>query len=268
MITVIKGKVEDIELPVDKVDVIISEWMGYFLLYESMLDTVLYARDKWLVPGGVILPDKTSLYLCAIEDAEYKQEKIGYWDSVYGFDMSVIKKQAMLEPLVDSVDPEQIVTNACVLKVTPTTAPTFAPTFLHLPILPTFAHFRPLLPSLSCIRPNFPTFAHICPSFPLLSAFGHLPNAKQCNVAHPCPRQCPSQTIDISNMQQAETTFSAPFRLVAQRNDHIHALVAYFDVLFTKCHKVVGFSTGQLHLPHHSPLSVLDRKNAKKSKLD
>lgn len=31
VITVIKGKVEDIELP-EKVDVIISEWMGYFLL--------------------------------------------------------------------------------------------------------------------------------------------------------------------------------------------------------------------------------------------
>jgi hypothetical protein len=28
------------------VDIIISEWMGYALLYESMLDTVLYARDK------------------------------------------------------------------------------------------------------------------------------------------------------------------------------------------------------------------------------
>lgn len=28
----------------DKVDVIVSEWMGYFLFYESMLDTVIYAR--------------------------------------------------------------------------------------------------------------------------------------------------------------------------------------------------------------------------------
>ncbi len=27
--------------------------MGYFLLFESMLDTVLYARDKYLVQGGV-----------------------------------------------------------------------------------------------------------------------------------------------------------------------------------------------------------------------
>jgi hypothetical protein len=39
--SVIQGKVEDIELPVVAVDVIISEWMGYMLLYESMLDSVL-----------------------------------------------------------------------------------------------------------------------------------------------------------------------------------------------------------------------------------
>jgi len=48
-ITLIKGKMEEVELPVEKVDIIISEWMGYFLLYESMLDTVLVARDKYLV---------------------------------------------------------------------------------------------------------------------------------------------------------------------------------------------------------------------------
>ena len=45
----IRGKVEEIELPVEKVDVIVSEWMGYCLFYESMLDTVIFARDKWLV---------------------------------------------------------------------------------------------------------------------------------------------------------------------------------------------------------------------------
>lgn len=35
-----------------------SEWMGYSLLYEAMLDTVLIARDKWLAPGGILMPDK------------------------------------------------------------------------------------------------------------------------------------------------------------------------------------------------------------------
>jgi protein arginine N-methyltransferase 1 len=57
-ITLIKGKMEDIVLPVDHVDIIISEWMGYCLLYESMLNTVLFARDKYLVPGGKIFPDR------------------------------------------------------------------------------------------------------------------------------------------------------------------------------------------------------------------
>ena len=49
VITVLKGKIEEIELSIPKVDVIISEWMGYFLLFENMLDSVLYARNKWLV---------------------------------------------------------------------------------------------------------------------------------------------------------------------------------------------------------------------------
>ncbi|MQM02650.1 hypothetical protein Taro_035417 [Colocasia esculenta] len=49
VITILKGKVEEIVLPVGHVDIIISEWMGYFLLFENMLNTVLYARDKWLV---------------------------------------------------------------------------------------------------------------------------------------------------------------------------------------------------------------------------
>ena len=44
-ITLLQGKLEDINLPVDKVDIIISEWIGYFLLYESLLVSVLYARD-------------------------------------------------------------------------------------------------------------------------------------------------------------------------------------------------------------------------------
>lgn len=56
VITIFKGKVEEVELPVDKVDIIISEWMGYCLFYESMLNTVIFARDKWLVgPLHVIL---------------------------------------------------------------------------------------------------------------------------------------------------------------------------------------------------------------------
>ncbi|WVZ14844.1 hypothetical protein V8G54_012410 [Vigna mungo] len=36
------------------IDVIISEWMGYFLLRESMFDSVIHARDHWLKLTGVM----------------------------------------------------------------------------------------------------------------------------------------------------------------------------------------------------------------------
>lgn len=76
-ITLLQGKMEEVQLPCPRVDIIVSEWMGYFLLYESMLDTVLYARDKYLKPGGLIFPDKATIFMAGIEDGEYKEEKIG-----------------------------------------------------------------------------------------------------------------------------------------------------------------------------------------------
>jgi len=45
-------------------------------------------------------------------------------------------------------------------------------------------------------------------------------------------------------MSSGDCSFTAPFKLVAARDDFIHAFVAYFDVSFTKCHKLMGFSTG------------------------
>lgn len=111
-ITLINGKMEEIDLGVEKVDIIISEWMGYFLLYESMLDTVIYARDKYLAPGGLLFPDRAQLFVTAIEDSEYREQKINFWDNVYGFDMSCIKEQALVEPLVDICESQQIMSNA------------------------------------------------------------------------------------------------------------------------------------------------------------
>jgi len=118
VITLVKGKVEEIELPdgIQKVDIIISEWMGYCLFYESMLKTVLFARDKWLVEGGHMFPDKASLHILAIEDRDYKDDKVNWWSNVYGFDMSCIRDIALTEPLVDVVDTKSIVSNTSLIK--------------------------------------------------------------------------------------------------------------------------------------------------------
>jgi protein arginine N-methyltransferase 1 len=82
-ITLLQGKMEEVKLPFDKVDIIISEWMGYFLLYESMLETVLFARDQYLAPGGLIFPDKATIFMAGIEDGDYKEEKINCEFSCY-----------------------------------------------------------------------------------------------------------------------------------------------------------------------------------------
>ena len=115
-IVLLRGKMEEVQLPVEKVDIIISEWMGYFLLYESMLDTVLYARDRYLAEGGIILPNRATMVLTAIEDAQYKEEKIHFWDNVYGFDMSCIKEWALREPLVDVVEGRAVMGSEAVFR--------------------------------------------------------------------------------------------------------------------------------------------------------
>lgn len=82
----IRGKIEDITLPdgVTQVDVIISEWMGYALLYESMLDSVLVARDRFLRPGGVLAPSQCRMMLGLCEGADIYKDRVGMWDDIYG----------------------------------------------------------------------------------------------------------------------------------------------------------------------------------------
>eukprot|EP00736_Rhodelphis_marinus_P008272 Rmarinus@m.14719 len=111
LITVIHGPVESISLP-EKVDVIISEWMGFYLLHESMLGSVFVARDKWLKDGGVLFPNHASLKVAPFEWDAYHQEKVNFWDEVYGFDFSAIKPAAGVlaytQPRVECIDASQL----------------------------------------------------------------------------------------------------------------------------------------------------------------
>ena len=70
-----------------QVDIIISEWMGYMLLRESMFDSVIVARDQWLAPGGAMYPSHAQLHmapLCskmyAARIADYEEE-LNQWQA-------------------------------------------------------------------------------------------------------------------------------------------------------------------------------------------
>jgi protein arginine N-methyltransferase 1 len=88
IVTVIQGAVEDITLPIEEdqlesdspefpervVDIFISEWMGYFLLRESMLDSLIRARDKFLKPStGLMFPSHTTMYVAPVQDEEERR---------------------------------------------------------------------------------------------------------------------------------------------------------------------------------------------------
>lgn len=86
--------------------------MGYFLLYESMLDCVLWARDKYLAKDGLMLPDKIHMYIAAVEDGQYKRQKRTFWKDVYGVDMSCMVPTVMRDPLIDVVPSNAIISSS------------------------------------------------------------------------------------------------------------------------------------------------------------
>ncbi|XP_066274494.1 protein arginine N-methyltransferase 1-B-like isoform X2 [Branchiostoma lanceolatum] len=77
IITILEGKVEEIELPgEDKVDILLSEAMGVGLIHEGMLQSLVIARDRFLKPDGILFPDKNKLYICAIEDKKMHDKHV------------------------------------------------------------------------------------------------------------------------------------------------------------------------------------------------
>lgn len=58
-----------------------------------MLDSVLYARDKYLAPDGLMVPSICRLLIAAVHDSDYINNSVEYWNNVYGFRMSAMKEK-------------------------------------------------------------------------------------------------------------------------------------------------------------------------------
>ncbi|KAK1392552.1 Protein arginine N-methyltransferase PRMT10 [Heracleum sosnowskyi] len=136
IVEVIEGSIEDVILP-EKVDVIISEWMGYFLLRESMFDSVICARDRWLKPTGVMYPSHARMWLAPIRSGLGDHKMSDYEGSMddwqyfvkntknhYGVDMSILtkpfseeqKKYYLQTSLWNNLHPNQVIGTPAVVK--------------------------------------------------------------------------------------------------------------------------------------------------------
>lgn len=165
VITVINNDIYSVTIPT-KVDIIICQWMGYFLLQQSFLHQLIYARQKFLSAQGYIFPDKATIYLSLIEDMKFKYDKLESWDNVYGINMDCIKTESLSSPLVECIDKEKIISTIC-----------------------------------------------------------------------------PIYTIDLYTIDYSGLNFSHLYEIELLRNDYASALVAWFDVEFSKVPNQIKFTT-------------------------
>lgn len=114
-IEVLQGEIETIELP-EKVDIIISEWMGTLLLFEYMIESVLVGRDKWLKSDGLLWPSEASLFLVPCTAMQVFNKFVHFWEEQYGFDFSPLKPMAMNEFFSKPMYNHEVSPNDCLSK--------------------------------------------------------------------------------------------------------------------------------------------------------
>ena len=64
-----------------------------------------------------VYPDICTISLVAVSDMNKHADRIAFWDDVYGFNMSCMKKAVIPEAVVDILDPKTLISDACNIKV-------------------------------------------------------------------------------------------------------------------------------------------------------
>ena len=128
IITVLPAKLETLNdsLVTEHVDILVSEWMGFYLLHESMLDSVLTARDRFLKRDtGIIIPSSAHLVAAPVSLPALWARKVDFWTQhalTYGLNYSSVAALASEElsasPQIETLDvrallaPESVVWSA------------------------------------------------------------------------------------------------------------------------------------------------------------
>ena len=96
VVEVIQSDIVDVALP-ERVDVIVSEWLGGFGIDEGMLVPVIVARDRWLKPGGTMIPRSVTARTCLVHD-RHLGETVGFLqDSPYGLHLDGLVEMTVNE---------------------------------------------------------------------------------------------------------------------------------------------------------------------------
>jgi type I protein arginine methyltransferase len=126
-VKVIQAKVEEVKLPDNmKVDILISEPMGFMLIHERMLESYMIARQMFLKPGGRMFPSTGTIFAAPFTDATLWNEqsgKVSFWHNTdfFGLDISSLANAAardhFAQPVVGLVDPSSLLSSGRATKV-------------------------------------------------------------------------------------------------------------------------------------------------------
>lgn len=92
----------------EKVDVIVSEWMGHCLFYEAMLEPLLTVRDHHLADDGIMIPAELRLHVGLVNDEEVLEDLSFLRERPYGLDFSPIAHVPFQQSDLVALDPESM----------------------------------------------------------------------------------------------------------------------------------------------------------------
>jgi precorrin-6B methylase 2 len=98
VVKVIQADIRAVSLP-EKVDLIVSEWMGSIGVDENLLGAVLWARDHCLKPGGIMIPQSVTAWAAPVETTQ--RADINFFaNRPFGLDLSPLGEPFVNELLM------------------------------------------------------------------------------------------------------------------------------------------------------------------------
>lgn len=88
----------------EKADVIVSELIGHIAFEEGMVESISNAMERFLKPGGSLIPQAVTLYAAPVCEREVYKSCIEGWKPAYGIDYTVMREQAIQTSYVTDID--------------------------------------------------------------------------------------------------------------------------------------------------------------------
>jgi type I protein arginine methyltransferase len=89
-------------------DIIVSEWMGHFLFFESMLQPLIELRNRWLKPGGLMLPARVMLSAALVIDEDLYEDGAFLQCCPYGIDFGPIADLPLRQSRLIDIEEHQV----------------------------------------------------------------------------------------------------------------------------------------------------------------